>query len=107
MRATRRTFSPYRRPQPLEASWQCSVSGQLLVFNPDPFAAEPDPQPSAQSKPRCPCHFRLMRRATAPWYGFPGSVGKAAFLGSVLLGVWTLWNVLPAFQELRLLMGPG
>ena len=95
----------YRRPQPLEQSWQCQVSGQLFIDNLDPV--EQDAGPTRPIKPRCPCHHRLMRRTTAPWYGFPGWVGKAAFAGSALLGAWTLVNVLTALHEVRMLLGYG
>ena len=101
-----RNVAPYRRPQPLEASWQCAVSGQLFVHNRSPFAPD-DAELRESQKPRCPCHHQLMRRVTAPWYGFPGELGKAAFVGSLLLGVWSLWNALPAVQELRMLLGQG
>ena len=104
MRRAPRSISPYRRPQPLEESWQCPVSGQLFVDNPDPFEPD-DAGPQRPVKRRCPCHHRLMRRTTASWYGFPGWLGRVAFGGSALLGLWTLFNVLTAMRDLRLLLG--
>lgn len=100
MHASPRTLAPYRKPQDLEPCWQCTVTGRLYVYNPASRALI-DSQQGQRFSPRCPCHYRLMRRTFAPWHGFPGWVGRAVWMGVGLYAVWTAHAaacVIPSFR---------
>ena len=99
MRASVSVRPVYRRPQELEACWECTRSGRRFAYDPSPDEA------GVIVKPRCPCHQRLMRRTHASWHGCPAWAAWGLLGGISVSALWTWLSVACAVPALRTLLG--